>query len=101
MPIRAKITTDDDQYSTDFNAQRWFNKASDAELVGLAGVGWGGDYEADAVAHHSTDPEVKRILDYCQTESVGFEVHINEQDAIDWIRLSKPLVHDAIRAAAK
>ena len=101
--IRAIVKADDGQRSVEFDAQKWFEQASGDDMIRLAGIGWGGDWEADAVAEFvaKKDRNVRAVLDYCHDNEIGFEVYIYEKDANDWLRLCRPLVQDRLRAQGR
>jgi hypothetical protein len=48
--IHAECHSDDGLRTANFNAVRWFERASDAEIKELAQEDWGEDYAADRVA---------------------------------------------------
>lgn len=86
--IKAAITGDGTTVEVEFDAVPWFEQASDDEIEELAGVGWGGDYEADAVAEFvaDTQPSVRKVID----AGKGFEVHVNVADALHWLNEHRP-----------
>jgi hypothetical protein len=80
--IAARITGDGPGGSlVNFDAVPWFEQASDEEISELAAKGWGGDYEADAVAEFIDTPEIRAIID----KGAGFEVHIDGPQAMVWL----------------
>jgi hypothetical protein len=86
--IKAEIHSDDHVFEYEFDAEPWFKQATALEIKKLVECGFGGDYPADDVAHFlaDQDPEIEKVLDYCRKRSdQGFEVHINEEQALDYI----------------
>jgi len=61
--IKATVHDDEWRYDVKFDALPWFQQASDEDILNLAKVDWGGDYEADGVAEfcEDTDANVKRL----------------------------------------
>lgn len=102
--IRAEVHSDDYRYQVEFDATKWFEQASDKEIMGLAQCGWGGDYAADAVAEYFEDTleEIAQLMNYCcattgSREPVGFEVKVNCDDAIAWLEQHRPDVWAKLR----
>ena len=54
MPIAAKVRSDDCAHQVKFDAEPWFMRASDEEILNLAGAGWGDSYVAERVVNIST-----------------------------------------------
>ena len=103
MPvIRAEAHSDDHNVEIEFDALRWFKQATDEEIVELAECGWGGHYPADAVAEYfdgkkNCTSRLFRYLediaeDWSKKDLMGFECHVNEEDAIKWLRKNRPAV---------
>jgi hypothetical protein len=93
--IRADIADDIGIYEQVFDAEAWFEQASDEEILELADTGFGGDYPADNVAYFMEDRHrgVARTLEYARIEgrdgAVGFEVHVDPGHAMAWIRFHR------------
>ena len=87
--IKATISADETNWSYDFDAQPWFEQATESEIEELAESDWMGSYEADNVAYWfelqpGKDGEgVKRILEIAQE---GFLVIIDAADAEAWLK---------------
>jgi hypothetical protein len=93
--IRAEIHSDDFRQTAKFDATPWFEQATDAEILALHDIDWGGHYEADAVAQHLSDmpgyESVADVLGYCQeTGEVGFECHVHAEDILVWLTANRP-----------
>ena len=95
MTIKATVSADGKNLSYDFDAEPWFEQASDEEIEGLRAIGWGGGYAADDVAHWFADEEllygVGQVLDVADQ---GFEVHIDGDDAEAWIAANRSAVKE-------
>lgn len=94
--IPAECHSDDWQTTAAFDATRWFVQASPEDIVALARIGWGGDYEADYVAQHlaTTEPDVANVLRHARnTTDCGFECHIDEDAALTWLQQRRPEVY--------
>ena len=100
--IPAKVTTDDNIASAEFDAIEWFLKASDSTLIELHEIEYGGDYEADEVAEffESRNAEVKSVFDYKNIvgkfKTMGFECYVDSEAAIKWILEFRPHLADKI-----
>lgn len=106
--IRAECYSDDRVITVNFDATRWFKKATDAELFALANCSWKGDYPADDVAVYVStyDEELMDVFKYIEivndhrassAEMIGFECVVNEEDALEWIRANKPYLRLMIK----
>jgi hypothetical protein len=95
--IKAECHSDDYFAQVEFDAELWFLQATDQEIQALMECDWRGDYPADAVAmfmqsHHS---KLKDLFDYVVEakkfrDSMGFEVSVEEKDALKWLRKYRP-----------
>lgn len=96
--IRAEVHSDDYAAAARFDATAWFEQALDDEIHGLMACHYGGDYAADAVAEWSASlfDEVADVFHYDELARVGFECHVNEDDAEAWIAANRPHLTDAI-----
>ena len=100
--VRAEIHSDDFTLGGDFEAAPWFEQASDVEILDLFGVGWGGDYEADAVAEYFEGNDayewIAHVLEEVRaTKNLGFEVHVDPAHAVRWIRRYRPHLSPKVR----
>lgn len=100
--IRAEVHADDFAATAKFDATPFFEGADDEMILGLAECGWGGDYEADAVARDVEDrpgyADVQAVLSHCRdTGGVGFECRVHAADAYDWVRANRPALLDGLR----
>lgn len=97
--IDANVHTDDYRCDVDFDATPWFVQATDKQILGLAGIEWRGDYEADAVAEYirdqRLDPDVSELFGYHEAandalsnfdDPIGFEVRVDEADALKYLK---------------
>jgi len=98
--IRAEAHSDDRRHEINFDAKMYFINTSDKELQALEDSGWGGDYPADKVAQYfeNTNKEMKKLFDYCRNNDVGYECHVNKEDAILWIKKNRPMYRNDIVA---
>jgi hypothetical protein len=92
--IRAEAHSDDHNVEIEVDATAWFQQATDAEILELADCEWGGDYPADGVAEFCSDGDTKRLFDYLaiiqgdrsKKDCGGFECHVNDADALAWLK---------------
>ena len=98
LSVQATLDSDDATYTVKFDAAKWFEQASDEEILDLYKIGWSGDYEADEVAHfvEDEDKEVKEFFSYCDRKDTGFEVSVNEYEALRWLHANRPKVEKEI-----
>jgi hypothetical protein len=82
-----------------FDAQEWFEQASDREIMELVEIDWGGEPEADRIARfmcrfNTWLESVLRHLGpswYKQQEAhTCYECHVDEDSALDWLRMRRP-----------
>ncbi len=99
MTINAECHSDDRVREADFDATPWFRQASAESIAGLAACGWGGDYPADGVAHFMAEhnEEVGKVFQYLdlvsdKKDAPGFECHVDETDAMAWLRENRRAV---------
>ncbi len=92
-PIRATMTSDDNEYVVHFDATDWFENADEDAVRALAGIGWMRDYEADAVAEHfdrRANPTMREAFRHIRGTRCGFEVTVNDKDALEWLKNFRP-----------
>jgi len=97
--IHAEVHSDDRVFEVAFDAESWFRQATFKEIQALVGCEFGNDYPADEVAIYSKDrnKDVKALFDYLDSikglpskkDVQGFEVTIDEEDALNWLRENK------------
>lgn len=101
MKIPAEVHTDCRTAEAEFDAEPWFQQASDEDILQLAECGWGGDQPADEVAEHfENEPGYENVTEiftalhilHRKTE-VGFECHIEEEKAMTWLKEHRPYLH--------
>lgn len=95
VPIKAEVHDDGHRIKAEFDARRWFDQASDNEILELARCGWGGNYPADEVAcfMEDHDEEVAKVFAVVEACQDGFECHVDEQDALRWLAKNRAYVH--------
>jgi hypothetical protein len=98
-PVRAEVHTDDHRMEVDFDASPWFVQATNEDIAALAKIDWGGDYAADAVAlfMEARHTGVEDLFAYLakrptmgKDDPVGFECHVNADDARQWLATHRP-----------
>lgn len=98
--INAEIHSDDYVFEVSFLANEWFLAATPAQICELAECDWGGDSAADRVALElkESSEEIQRLFDYLELKNsgrfrqgtTGFEVHVQEGEAREWLRIHRP-----------
>lgn len=90
--VLAEAYSDDHIFEVEFDAAPWFVQASDAEILALSAIEWGGDAEADDVARHFENslPEVETLFDYLGRVDMGFECHVDKRNAMAWVQANRP-----------
>lgn len=100
--IKAKCHSDDHAVECTFNAVPFFKKAKGKDIIALAKCGWGGDYPADAVAEYMAgrNKEIADMFRYIEIRKgiadIGFECHVDETEAMAWLKKNKPIIHARI-----
>ena len=60
-------------------------------------IHWGGNYAADHVAEFMVDhnKDVKKVFEYLDLkDDIGFECHVNGEEALAWIKRNKSELYD-------
>ena len=112
MPIAAKVRSDDCVHQVKFDAEPWFVRASDQEILSLAGAGWSDNYVAEAVVEYFDGrPRYEEITDLFEyvaahptigrRETPGFQCSsIDQAAALRWVGANRPHLFPARIAAA-
>lgn len=110
MHVSAEIHSDDHVFTANFCATEFFEHASEPELLALAECGWRGDYAADAVAlfMEDKDTEVAFVLASVRERQdagfdgdySGFEVSVDEEEAMAWLKAKRPAVANMLAVEA-
>ena len=97
MPIAANVRSDDCAHQVKFDAEPWFIRASDEEILNLAGAGWGDGYVAERVVEYfDGKPDYEEVTDLFEyvaahpklgrVDTPGFQCSsIDETAALRWI----------------
>lgn len=95
--IRAEAHSDDRAVEVSFDATPYFEKvAGDLEILNIIKCGFRGDYPTDCIAQNypdngsETDRKLKEMFKYVEiagrVRDMGFEVSVEEEDLLKWIR---------------
>ena len=95
--IRAEAHSDDKAVEVNFDATPYFVKvAGDMEILNIIKCGFRGDYPTDRIAEEypdlgsETDRKIKELFKYVEiagrVRDMGFEVSVDEDDLLKWIR---------------
>lgn len=93
--IQAEAHSDDQAISISFDAEPYFEQASDEDLKELVDYGFRGDYPADYVLLHFEEQEghdASRLMAYVRASGLGFECRVDQPEALAWIRRRRPLL---------
>lgn len=97
--IKSEAHSDDYIVSVKFDATDWFESVTDQDIINLIECDFGGDYAADDVVRFFTEKnaDVGDFFSYFDNnpvmpngDTVGFECHVDPDDAGEWIRLNRP-----------
>lgn len=99
--IRAEVTADGDDYgpAVEFDATKWFERATDSEIDNLSAEEYYAGDASDSVAEFAADydnevGEFFRYLDFRNRHSKGsgggFSCRVSEKDAEAWIAENRP-----------
>jgi hypothetical protein len=90
--IKARCYSDDRAIEVCFDATPWFEQSLPEYIDELRDCGWGGNYPADAVALYfsESNADVHDMFRYIEIrnkiETIGFECHIDAEDAEIWMK---------------
>ena len=99
--IGAEVHSDDHVAEVSFDATEWFEQATNSDILALRKIGWGGDYAADVVAQFfSLDDDVEHLFWYVRAhDDIGYECHVDADDALEWIRQNRTSLWLCIRVS--
>lgn len=98
MPVDAKFWTDDRRFEVSFDAQAFFQSATDKQLLAVAEVGFSGDYATDAVAEFfsKSNEELQEAFGYLgvlpRKYDCGFECSVDSEGYYRWMAEHKSAV---------
>jgi hypothetical protein len=104
--VGAEAHSDDRASEVSFDAAPYFEQASDGDLTKLAACGWGGDYPADEVAMFMADRnnQLADLFKYVEiarrVKDIGFECHVEAEEAMAWIETNRPELAVEIRKSS-
>ena len=104
--ISAEAHSDDRACEVFFDATVYFVQASDEDLAKLAACGRGGDYPADEVAQFMAgrNKQLAELFKYVEiahrVKKIGFECHVNAEEAMVWLEENQPELAARIKEAA-
>lgn len=109
--IEARAWSDDQRIIVDFNAAPWFYMAKPNEVVKLAESGWSRSEPADQVAlgMKKFNDKIDFLFKYIERvdrhvvhgDTVGFEVEVNEEQAMAWMKEHHPHMLKVVKKALK
>ena len=90
--IKANIHSDDFMMTANFDATKYFEIADDEAILELSLIDFRGDYVADEVAYYLSDfnTDISKVIEYCKLVHTGFEVLVDEEDAMNWLKENNP-----------
>ncbi len=92
--VHGEIKILNPETDVSFDAVPWLEQASAEALKALRGIGWGGDTAADDIAwwmaSERINVDVTRIVNRAQDNGLGFEVYLDEEQAIPWLDANRP-----------
>lgn len=102
--IQAKAWSDDHKIEVEFDATRWFTRATDEQILRLAHCDWGMDYPADEVVQEATgwDRNTRKLLAYLELinekeTTVGSDCQVTGEQSLAWILHNRPWLIGFIR----
>lgn len=96
--VWAEVHTDDRVYEVVFDAVKWFEKATDEQILSLATEGWGCDATSDEIPLGSgPNPDIQALFDYLGHKNkggteLGYGCTVDEMDARNWIKVNRKLL---------
>ena len=97
--IRAEAHSDDRAVEVKFDATPYFKVAGDLEILQIVKCGYSGDYSTDRIAEaypdrDETNTKLTEMFKYIEiagrVRTMGFEVSVEEDDLLKWIRPNRP-----------
>jgi len=93
--ISAYVRWDNEEMNVPFEANLWFEQATDEEIIALQAIDWGGNMESDEVARfmETHDEYVRDLMlqldkynhDNPHEDLMGFECYISGERAKMWL----------------
>ncbi len=104
--VKAKIKTDDHVFDLVVDITDWLNQASEKEILDVVNCEFGHDYPTDSIAFFLLDKndDVDEMFTYLEImskrthDNVGFEVDVNQEEMLEWLRENKPEIYSKIEA---
>lgn len=98
QPVSATVVSDDNKAFATFDSSKWFEQASDDEIMTLAcGAEWGSSEVADEIAQFfvSTNADVANVFHYLSDRTdlrkfCSYECHIDPLSALAWLKHNRP-----------
>lgn len=89
--IEAELFSEDRVVKHVFNAARWFEGATDNEIIGVAARDYDESAETDSIALSIEKSErAKPVFEYCRKHKVPFGCRVNQRHAMDWVKERRP-----------
>ncbi len=98
--VVARVWSDDQAFDIKFDAVPWLKEASDKDIVDLYQINFSRDYPADKVAQFMADHDerIAGLFKYLEAlsgkEGMGFDVEVNADQMLLWLKLNKPRLFD-------
>lgn len=99
--IRAEAHSDDRAVEVKFDATPYFKVAGDLEILQIVKCGYRGDYPTDRIAEaypdrDETNTKLKEMFKYIEiagrVRTMGFEVSVEEDDLLKWVKVNRPAI---------
>lgn len=105
LPVSTTVCSDDNKVCAQFDSSKWFEQATDDEIMTLGcGAEWGASDTADDIAHYyvNTNPEVANVFHYLGQRAdarklCSYECHIDPVSAMAWLKVNRPHLHRLLR----
>jgi hypothetical protein len=112
--VEITASTGDFRHGVDFNAVPWLEQATDEEIVEFAQNRWvevvrgrepGETFDTpamiaialrDARGHQGHYDDLNNLLDYAMRTGVRVEVHVDDDQALQWIRARRPSLEERL-----
>jgi len=102
MLIKAECHSDDHASEVEFDAVRWFENASETEILNVAAEDWKFGYATDEIAMDEAEhnENVTAMFAYIEVrgkvETMGFGCSVDSNDAMRWLKENRPEVFEKI-----
>lgn len=100
--ITAECHSDDHAVEVTFDATRWFENATDKQILSVAAEDWAFGYATDDIAMSEAEEneQIADMFKYIEirgkVEDMGFGCSVDHSEAMTWLKENRPNLIDQI-----